>query len=432
MINLMVRLALVLMLSSTALALPPKPAPAQSRPVMIQDVVIHVGNGTVIERGAVTFDKGLITGLYKMDEIPLTDGYEVLAFSGEHLYPGFILPNTLLGLSEVSSVRGSRDDRETGGLNPSVRALVAYNTDSEIIPTYRFNGVLTAQVTPRGSLLAGTSSIMQLDAWNWQDAAIEADDGMHVYWPRQFKSKTDYLRRTVEIEANDQYGGQVQRLVDLFTEADLAANTNNLKLRAVKPVLSRDKTLFVHVAKAKEIGDAIKFAEQFSLDIVLVGADEALKVKDMILDNQIPVIAQFVHGRPALDDRAIDENFTRPAQFIAAGFKVGLSSQSRMAPASGRNLPFMAGSAVGYGLTPEQALTMITLTNADILGIADELGSIETGKRATLFVSKGDALDMRTNQVRAAFIDGRRVETRGTQQELFERFHEKYSGENSE
>ncbi len=427
MISWILRLTVILAFASSAFALPPTPAPVQSVPIMIQGVVIHVGNGEVIEGGAVTFDEGRITGVYRADETPELSDHKVMTLNGEHLYPGFILPNTWVGLSEINSVRASRDDRETGGLNPSVRSIVAYNTDSELLPTYRFNGVLTAQVTPRGSLLAGTSAIVQLDAWNWEDAALEADDGMHIYWPRQFKAKTDYIRRTVEWEQNKDYGEQVQSLVDLFAAAAAAATTDNLKLLAVKPVLNGERTMFIHAKKAKEIGDALKFAEQYSLNIVLVGADEALKVKEMVLAQNVPVIVQFVHGRPEQDDIAIDENFTRPAQFMAAGFKVGLSSNSRMAPTSGRNLPFMAGTAAGFGLTPEQALTLITLSNAEILGIADELGSIEVGKRATLFVSQGDALDMRTNQISEAFIDGRRVAIRGTQQELFDRFHEKYA-----
>jgi imidazolonepropionase-like amidohydrolase len=429
MISLIVRLTLIIVFSNAAFALPPTPAPAQSAPMMIQGVVIHVGNGEVIEGGAVTFEQGRITGIYQADETPELPDHNVIQLNGEHLYPGFILPNTWVGLSEINSVRASRDDRETGGLNPSVRSIVAYNADSELLPTYRFNGVLTAQVTPRGSLLAGMSAIVQLDAWNWEDAAVKADDGMHLYWPRQFKSKPDYLRRTVEWELNKDYSEQVQSLVDLFADA-AATTTDNLKLLAVKPILNGNQTLFVHAKKAKEIGDALKFAEQYAINIVLVGADEALKVKDMVLARNVPVIVQFVHGRPAQDDGAIDENFTRPARFIAAGFKVGLSSQSRMAPYSGRNLPFMAGTAAGFGLTPEQALSLITLNNAEILGVADELGSIEIGKHATLFVSKGDALDMRTNQISVAFIYGRQVTIRGTQQELYDRFHEKYAGDN--
>ena len=429
MIKLMFRVALLLSLSSLSLALSPRPAPAQSQPVLIQGVVIHVGNGEVISNGAVTFADGRITGIYEANAIPELPDHRVLNFDGEHLYPGFILPNTRLGLAEMSSVSGSRDDVERGDLNPSVRALVAYNTDSEVQPTYRFNGVLTAQVTPGGSLLAGTSSIVQVDAWNWEDAALVADDGMHLYWPRQFKSKADYLRRTIEIEENEQYATQVQSIVDLFADAAVDVDSENLKLDAVKPVLAGRTTLFVHAETAKEIGDGLKFADRFALNVVLVGADQALKVKDMILERKVPVIVQFVHGRPDQSGAAIDENFTRPAQFVEAGFKVGLAARVRMDPGSGRNLPFMAGTAAAFGLTPEQALTMITLTNAEILGIANELGSIDVGKRATLFVSKGDALDMRTNQVEAAFIDGRRVEIRGTQQELYERFHEKYSAE---
>jgi imidazolonepropionase-like amidohydrolase len=415
-------------ISITAFALSPTPAAPQSNPVAITGVTVHVGDGSVISQGTVTFSDGKITGVFQGTDTPDLAGHEVLNHSGEHLYPGFILPNTRLGLVEVNNVRGTVDDRERGGLNASVRSLVAYNTDSETIPTYRFNGVLTAQVTPKGGLLAGNSSVVQLDAWNWEDASIKSDDAMHVYWPRQLKPKVDVLRQKLDFEKDDKYQGHIDSLTELFTDAKVGGVDVNLKLNAVARVLEGDAQLFIHVERAREIVDALNFARDMEVPrVVLVGAREALQVKDLVLERQVPIIVQHVLGLPSTVDSAIDENFSRPALFKAAGFKIGLAAKSRMEPASGRNLPFIAGTAAGYGLSSEEAVALITSGNAEILGIADELGTIETGKRATLFISIGDALDMRTNQVRGAYIDGRAVEIRGTQQELFDRFKEKYS-----
>lgn len=420
--------ALFTSISITAFALSPTPAAPQSSPIAITGVTVHVGDGSIIPQGTVTFSDGKITGVFNTSETPDLTGHEVLNHFGEHLYPGFILPNTRLGLVEVSNVRGTVDDRERGGLNASVRSLVAYNTDSEIIPTYRFNGVLTAQITPKGGLLAGNSSVVQLDAWNWEDASIKPDDAMHVYWPRQLKRKVDSLRQKVAYEIDDQYQDHIDSLTELFTDAKVGGVDGNLKLSAVRRVLSGDAQLFVHVERAREIVDALNFARDMAVPkIVLVGAREALEVKALILERQVPIIVQYVLGLPSTVDTAIDENFSRPARFKAAGFKVGLAAKLRMEPASGRNLPFIAGTAAAYGLGVEAAVALITSGNAEILGIADELGTIEAGKRATLFISVGDALDMRTNQVRGAYIDGRAVEIRGTQQELFDRYKAKYS-----
>tara|TARA_R110002072_G_scaffold13418_9_gene56214 strand:+ start:6222 stop:7508 length:1287 start_codon:yes stop_codon:yes gene_type:complete len=425
------RLMLVVLLSALSIsvfALSPTPAPPQATPVAITDVTIHVGDGTVIEQGTVTFSDGKITGVYPSNDIPNLADFTVSSHSGEHLYPGFILPNTRLGLVEINNVRGTVDDREHGGLNASVRSLVAYNTDSELIPTFRFNGVLTAQIAPRGGLVGGNSSIVQLDAWNWEDAGIKVDDGMHVYWPHQLKRKVDVLRRKVDYETDDQYRGHIATLTELFKAAKVSNDSKNLNFTAVKRVLSGEARLFLHVEEAKEIVDALNFARDVEApNVVLVGGREALEVKDLILERQVPIIIQQVLGLPATADIAVDENFSRPARFKAAGFKVGLAAKIRQEPASGRNLPFIAGTAAGYGLTSEEAVAMITGDNAEILGLSSELGTITKGKRATLFISKGDALDMRTNQVRAAYIDGRLVEIRGTQQDLFERFKAKYN-----
>ena len=419
-----------LLLSAQSVALTPTPAPAQTKAAAITDVTIHIGDGNVIENGTVTFRDGKITGVYPAATAPDLSGHNVTSHSGEHLYPGFILPNTRLGLVEINNIRASVDVREQGELNASVRSLVAYNTDSETIPTYRFNGILTAQITPKGSLLAGTSTIVQLDAWNWEDAALKIDDGLHVYWPKLLKPKVDYLRQKLEFESNDKYQEQLEPLFGLFAEAQVGGVESNLNVTAVQRILAGEAILYLHVDNAREIIEALNFAKDFAVpNVVLVGAREALKVKDLILERQVPILVQHVLGLPASEDIAIDENFSRPARFKAAGFTVGLAAQIRMEPASGRNLPFIAGTAAGYGLDPEQALAMITSGNAEILGIADELGTIEAGKRATLFVSRGDALDMRTNQLTSAYIDGRAVELRGTQQALFERFRERYSQE---
>lgn len=418
----------LLLISGVAQTLPPTPAGPQEMPLAIIGATIHVGNGEVIEAGSVTFADGVITGVYGSDETPELGDHLVIERKGEHLYPGFILPNTRVGLREVSAVRATVDDRERGNINASVRTLTSYNTDSELLPTYRFNGVLTAQVAPIGTLIAGNSSVMQMDAWNWQDAVIKADDAMHIYWPNPVKGKTDAIRQTISYELNDKYEEQIEIIRSLFSEAQ-GPRVSNLNVLAVKKILSGKKQLFIHAEQATQLADAVQFIRAYDIErAVLVGAREALEVKQLILDANIPVLVQFVHGLPALADRSVDENYARAAKFVDAGFKIGLAAKVRMEPSSGRNLPFMAGTVAAYGIGKEQAVQLITLGNAELLGIDDQVGSITVGKQATLFTSSGDALDMRTNDLTAAFIQGREVQIDGMQQELFERFRQKYAG----
>src|ERR1700759_1412477 len=159
------------------------PAPAQSKPVIITRATIHVGNGKVITNGYIAFDKGKITAIGE-GAAPNTNGADVVDANGKQIYPGFICPITTLGLVEIEEgARGTVDDSETGELNPDVRSIIAYNTDSKVIPTVRSNGILLAQPTPSGGLISGQSSVVQLDAWNWEDAAYKTAIGMHMTWP---------------------------------------------------------------------------------------------------------------------------------------------------------------------------------------------------------------------------------------------------------
>ena len=412
--------------SVNSMALSPEPAAPQETPIAIVGTTIHVGDGTVIEQGIVTFADGLITGVYANDETPELDGHDVLELPGEHLYPGFILPNTRVGLREVGASRATIDDRERGLVNASVRTLVAFNTDSELLPTYRFNGVLTAQVTPRGALVAGNSSVVQMDAWNWQDAAVEADDALHIYWPNPVKRKVDAIRQEISYELDDRYEERVEVLRALFAEAR-QRETTNLNALAVQKVLVGERQLFVHAEQAKQLADAIQFIRNFGIPKpVLVGEREALKVRDLVLAADIPVLVQTVHGLPSMPGRSVDESYERAALFVKAGFTIGLAAKVRMEPSSGRNLPFMAGTVAAYGIGKAEALRLITLGNAELLGIDDRLGSITVGKQATLFTSRGDALDMRSNSLTSAFTQGRSIRIEGMQQELYERFSRKY------
>ena len=416
-----------------ALAQVPTPAPPQARPVLITGATLHVGNGTVVPNAAVAFDKGRLT--YAGPAAGFTAdraGFEVVDAAGQELYPGLILPNTTLGLTEVSAVRATVDDEEVGTLNPNVRALIAYNTDSDIVPTVRTNGVLLAQTTPRGNLLAGQSSVVQLDAWNWQDAVVRADDGQHLTWPAmvfRLNPAEDAAALDKRQKARE---AQLRGLEQLLSEASAyrqapAGRAENLRLASLTGVFDGSKTLYLHADYGKEIIEAVRFARRLGAQkVAVVGARDAWMVLDFLKQNDVSVVLSRVHALPRRDADDYDQPYKLPAQLQAAGIRFCLDYQGGMETAGSRNLAFIAGTAAAFGLTKEQALTAVTLTTAQIMGIDKDYGTLEAGKSATLVLSKGDLLDMRTNAVTRAFIDGRSISLENKQTYLEKKFRSKY------
>lgn len=421
--------SLLVLLTLTAHAQTPVPAPPQSKPIALTGGTAHLGNGQVIENAVVAFDKGKLTIVAPASSNPNLSGYEVINVSGKQVYPGFILPNSQLGLQEVSAIRAMNDYQERGELNPNVRSLIAYNTDSEFIPTFRFNGVLLAETTPTGGTISGTSSVMELDGWNWEDAVHTPDIGIHMNWPSLMRRQFDFSTFTFSEQPNADYDKQVNELVQFFTEAraysQQAVRETNLKFDAMQGLFEGTKILFIHAGGPKEIVEAIRFAQRQGVQkITLVTGTGAVWVSDFLKENNIPVVLQDTHNLPDRIDDDIDLPFRAPYLLHQAGVQVSLYCAGALH--NGRNLPFFAGTAVAYGMDKEEALKLITLNTARALGIDKRVGSLEPGKDATLFVSEGDALDYRTNNLLMAFISGRRITLPGNQQELYERYSRKY------
>jgi len=421
-------LALGLM-ASTAMAQVPAPAPAQSKPVLLTGATLHVGNGTVIEKAAVAFDKGKITYAGPATGVPANStAYEKVDVTGQHIYPGLIQPNTQLGLNEIESVRATLDEREIGTLNPNVRAMVAFNTDSDVLPTIRANGVLLVQVTPLGGVISGASSVMQLDAWNWEDAVVKANDGLHLNWPSQiFPNPRMTPVALTEMQRNREQ--LLQDLNTLFQQASAYRNgtfdKQNFKLTALKGLFDGTQRLYLHANSVKDILEGIRFAQKAGVQqIVLVEGQEAWRVTDFLRDNKIPVLLSGVHALPNNTGDDTDLPYKTPYLLQQAGILYGLNYSTSLHGT--RNLPFIAGTAVAHGLTKEQALMAITANTAKILGIEAQAGTVETGKDATLVVSSGDLLDMRTNNVTNAYIQGRKLNLTDKQKYLYQKFKKKY------
>lgn len=419
---------LVSLAAVPVLAITPRPAPPQTQPVAVTNATVHVGDGTVREGVTVAFADGRITHVGPDVD---TTGARVIDARGHHVYPGFILPDSRLGLVEVDALRATIDQDETGAVNPNVRALVAYNTDSEMGPTLRFNGVLLAQVAPEGGLVSGTSSIVQLDAWNWEDAAVLADDGLFLNWPAQRVRRFDYSTYTVKYEKNKDYDRTMLALETIFrdavTYADRPPGTPvNLKLAAMQGLFDGSKRLFVRTNVARDAVRAVEFAREHGVEhVVLIGADGLLAAADYLAEHEVGVIVAGTHRLPRQPHHEIHRPFRLASALMAHGVQTGLTDTGLR---NSRNLPFQAATQAAWGgLDREQALQMITLTNAQLLGIHARVGSVEVGKDATLFISTGDALDMRSNDVTHAFINGRQITLPAMQQELYQRFRRRYA-----
>ncbi len=424
----------VLLLACTGIrgaAQNPVVAPAQKRPVILAGGTIHTATGKVIENGLIAFSGGKITWVGKAGESTLNrPDYQVIDVSGKQVYPGLIFPNTTLGLIEIGNGLDVADDtRESGDLNPDVRAIAAYNTDSQVIPVIRSNGILLAQIVPQGTLLPGTTSVVQLDAWNWKDAVYRADNGMALNWPRKSVPQGRRMFYFQEGEGRNNYEKNVEALEKIFTDAIAYSEVTspkdfNLRLEAMKGLFDGSKVLFVSAPEPKGIIESILFAGRYGVKkIVLVGADEkAWAVRDFLKEHKIPVLLSDPISLPEYDYSDTKEPFRLAAMFEREGILTGLCYS---AEAYG-NLPFAAGEAAAYGLTREEALQTVTLNTAKILGIDDITGSLEEGKDANIVVSAGDLLDMRTSNVELAFICGRQISLDNKHKQLFRRFEAKY------
>jgi imidazolonepropionase-like amidohydrolase len=407
------------------------PAKKQEGPVYIMNGTVHVGNGQVLNNTSIEIKDGKITAIG--NNITPSAGATVADAKGKHVYPGLILANSNLGLIEVNSVRATADASEIGDYNPSIRSLVAYNTDSKVINTLKSNGITHANIVPEGGTISGSSSVVQLDAWNWEDAAYASDNGMHMNMPALFNRpnrfaaflgqqgpQQDPIKRGLE---------QIEEVKVFFREANAYLSqsqhaTTNLKFEAVRGLFTKKQKLFIHCDVVREILAAIDFKNEFGFDIVLVGAGESYQVADLLKKNNIPVILSQMHALPTLADDAVDLPYQLPALLHKAGVLFAINDEDGQH--RGKNLPFNAGTAAAYGLPKEDALASITLNAAKILGIADRTGSLEVGKDANIVISEGDILDMRSSNISMVMIQGRIASLTDKHKQLYERYKYKY------
>ncbi len=410
------------------------PAKPYKGKLFITGGTIHVGNGQVIEAGSIEVDNGKIvrigTGLTPAGDAKVVDA------KGKQIYPGLILPVTDLGLKEIGSgVRGSNDFQEINDIDPSIRSIVAYNTDSKIINTLKANGILLAGVTPQGGTISGSSTVVQLDAWNWEDAAYKMDNAIHINLPtfisrpRSFGGGGGRFGAPPPTDVVKEALAKINEIKTFFREAkaylaEPAHKETNLKFEAVKGLFSKQQKLFVHGDQLKQMLVAIDFVKEFGFDVTVVGGSESWLIADLLKQNNISVILQQTNSLPTTEDDDFDQPFKTPATLQKAGVLFAINDEH--GETRYRNLMFDAGVAAAHGLTKEQALQAITLNSAKILGVDDRAGSLEAGKDANIVISAGDILDMRTSLIEHAFIQGREVSLDNKQTQLYHRYMTKY------
>ena len=427
-------LLIVLLTNGLLLAHPEIPGAPQKQPIALTNATIHPVSGPVVEKGTLVFEGGKITALGTGVAVPA--GAEVIDLAGKHVYPGLFDAVTDVGLVEINSVRATIDDQEVGQLNPNVRAIVAVNPDSELIPVTRSNGVLLASATPNGGLMSGRSGVIQLDGWTWEDMAIKSDSALHIQWP----SSSAGGRRGAGAETAEAAPPRGERAVELMRQALAdarayaaarkadAAYPRDARLESLQDVLEKKMPVIVHADDLRQITAAVAFAEREKLRLIIAGGYDAPLCAALLKKNSVPVIVGGTYRVPRRRGDAYDSAYALPAELHKAGLVFCISTHGRFGASNVRNLPYHASVAVGFGLPAEEALKAITLYPAQILGVADRVGSLAIGKDATLFIADGDPLDTPT-QVSAAWVQGRKVDLDDRHKRLYHKYEEKYKQE---
>ena len=416
-------------------------APEQTGGVILVGGTVHTVSGETIENGAVGFREGKITllaGASIMQTIQLTDDTEIVDVEGKHIYPGLFAADTRLGLTETSSVRATNDSNEIGSYTPEVRANVAINPDSTLIPVTRLNGVLLAGVTPTGGRIPGRASVIRLTGWTWEDMTIRADAGLVVNWPGVRPGFGAFSG--TDKDDNTRIAERLAEITLLFDSAEAylaakeadASRPGDMRLGAMEHYLGSarpgsgdepTRRLLIDAEDYDQIVSAVSFAAERGIPAAIVGGRDAALCAGLLREHDVPVIVGGTHRFPKRADSPHDHAYTLPARLHEAGVRFCITGAER--DGNVRNLAYEAAMAARFGLDEDEALRAITLSPAEILGVSDEYGSIERGKSATLIVTDGDVLEVTTN-IERAYIDGRAIEMKSKQTDLRDKYLEKY------
>lgn len=404
---------------------------------LLRGATVHTMSGAEIENGSVLVRAGKIVGVGKNLAAPKDT--KIIDAKGLHVYPGMIDSATEVGLVEVNSIRETADTTEIGRFNPQLVALTAVNPSSEHIAVTRANGITTVASLPQGQLIAGQVSLIHLDGWTTEEMGVSPKAALHLRMPvvrvggpppREEPPGSGAPSSDTFTGAKQNFEKQMAELNEFFEsarrykqakEARAPGFQVDLKLEAMIPVLEQKEPILVTAIREREIRDALAFADQQKVKIILCDAPEAYKVMKEIKEHNVPVILGPTLALPLNEDDPYDRAYTTPAELQKAGIRFAIGTLSGTANLSSRNLPYQAAQAVAFGLPHEEALKAITKNAADIWGVGDRIGTIEEGKWADLLVTDGDPLEAKT-QVRLLFIQGKPVDLDNRQKQLYEKY----------
>ena len=391
------------------------PAPPQNRPVALVGGTIHTVANGVIQNGTIVFDDGRITAVGANVQVPADA--ERIDISGKHVYPGLIDAFSTVGITEIGSVDVTNDTSELGGVNPNVRAEVAVNAESRHIGTTRSNGVLVTLTSPSGGLISGLAAAMNLDGWTWEEMTLEAAAALIVNWPNP--GSNNYDDDLAELKGIFDTARAYRTLKE---QGDASTIATDPRWEAMMPVFSGDVPVIVGADDIAQMRDAMAWADTEGLRLILRGGRDAWHIADDLASAQVPVLLTSVIAGPGRDWEPIDAAYGQPRRLHEAGVRFAITGGSSAAYAN--RLPYEAGAAIAYGLPADEALKAVTLYPAQFLGIDDRVGSLQTGRDATLLITTGHPLEYST-VVEQAYIEGRRIDMMDAHKRFFEKYREK-------
>ncbi len=403
--------------------------PPQSQAVVLRGATIHTVTNGVIANGTIVLDGGRIVAIGTNVEVPA--GARVVDVTGKHIYPGLVDAYSTVGITEIGAVDVSNDIEEIGDFNPNVRAEVAVNAESRHIGTTRSAGVLVAFSTPGGGVISGLSSAMSLEGWTWEEMSLEGAAALNVNWPDPNARPRRFGGGPNQPSAEPKtYAERVQELKDFFAEArayrDAVAagrqTRTDARYAAMIPALNGQIPVVVAADGVAQINDALTWGKQEGLRLVIRGGRDAIYVADRLRAENVPVILTSTMAAPDRQHEGYDGAYSTPARLHAAGVKFAIAGGAGALYSN--RLPWEAGVAVAFGLPEEEALRAVTINAAEMLGVADRVGSLEVGKQATLLITTGTPLDMMSN-IEQAYIQGREIDMNDIQKHFFRKYMEK-------
>lgn len=397
--------------------------PLQAKTTAFVGATLHPVNAEPLEEGVLLVEEGRILALGPADQLEIPAHAQVVNLAGLHIYPGLIHADTVLGLTEIGSVAGTEDGREGGPINAALRTDLAFNADSMLLAPNITNGVLTAHVVPRGSLISGRSAVMRLAGWNYEDMRLLAPAGMHLTFPEpgEDDSELKLLEQTLD-RAEDW-----SRAMLAWRDGKAPRPAHNDQLESLVPLLEGELRLFIHAADEETLAAALDWvAERGLAKPVLVGGPDLQHLTERLAEEQIDVILTGVQVLPARRWEPYDAAYVAAGRLAEAGVRFAITDGgSAFVAGNVRNIAFHAGMATAFGLSEEAALKSLTLWPAEILGLGQELGSLEAGKRASFFVTDGSPLEA-TSEVLGAWLDGEEYDfSRDRQRQLYYRYRQR-------